>query len=259
MMRSRIARQLATCKCCEFTKKKKTARGSPAQHGNVSRKTACVKTEIVVTTVHKVATGYVPTAVSMFNRTASKTLKLLALIVTASTVVYFLLDRLQWLYPPMVVREFESVDVFRPPTLELHPLTDTGGVHVVKHDLQVSSARNPRSAREDHAPMPNTVHAGEPFAHAQIRTFESKGGSVSAVTGGQQCMPVSYASTVRVLGRRVEKCVPMWKPDILALDFSQDDIYITVKTTQKNHNTRMLPIVLTWLQTVQPEQVDYTE
>ena len=69
------------------------------------------------------------------------------------------------------------------------------------------------------------------------------------------CTPTPYASNVTVLGRVLEKCVPTSTSTSTTSGFSQEDIYITIRTTQKNHNTRLPPILLTWLQTVQPDQV----
>lgn len=34
-----------------------------------------------------------------------------------------------------------------------------------------------------------------------------------------------------------------------------EDIFVSIKTTKKYHGTRLPPLVLTWLQTLQPEQV----
>lgn len=69
------------------------------------------------------------------------------------------------------------------------------------------------------------------------------------------CAPTPYAPNVTVLGRVLEKCMPTSPSTSTTGGFSQDDIYITIKTTQKNHNTRLSPILLTWLQTVKPDQV----
>ena len=34
-------------------------------------------------------------------------------------------------------------------------------------------------------------------------------------------------------------------------------IFVSIKTTQKYHATRLPPVLLTWIQTVQPEQVSF--
>ena len=76
-------------------------------------------------------------------------------------------------------------------------------------------------------------------------------------TARWSCTPTPYAPNVTVLGRVLEKCMPTSPSTSTSTTggFSQNDIYITIKTTQKNHNTRLRPILLTWLQTVQPDQV----
>ena len=50
---------------------------------------------------------------------------------------------------------------------------------------------------------------------------------------------------VSLLGKQVERCLT-----------GADDIYIAIKTTHKNHKTRVPVLILTWLQTVKPEQVN---
>ena len=40
----------------------------------------------------------------------------------------------------------------------------------------------------------------------------------------------------------------------VAVDGSQG-IFVSIKTTEKYHRTRLPPLVVTWLQTLQPEQV----
>ena len=175
--------------------------------------------------------------------TLSKLLKSLVFIVTASTVLYCFYVRSPWLLAPnqyMVRESFRST-----PARELR--SQAAASSVVDHDLQIgdksafSLHKNSDPEEADHA----SLIVGS--AHAQKR---------NTGTGRQQCVPVGgHASTVRVLGRRLEKCLPEWKPEALTSNFSPDDINITVKTTEKNHKTRMLPVLLTWLQTVQPEQV----
>lgn len=34
-----------------------------------------------------------------------------------------------------------------------------------------------------------------------------------------------------------------------------EDIFVSIKTTQKYHGTRLPPLLMTWLQTIRPEQV----
>lgn len=72
------------------------------------------------------------------------------------------------------------------------------------------------------------------------------------------CTPTPHASNLMVLGKRMEKCIPSLTSQSVASkseEFTQNDIYITIKTTQANHISRLRPLLLTWLQTVQPEQV----
>ena len=40
----------------------------------------------------------------------------------------------------------------------------------------------------------------------------------------------------------------------VAIDGSED-MFVSIKTTEKYHGTRLPPVVLTWLQTLQPKQV----
>lgn len=58
-----------------------------------------------------------------------------------------------------------------------------------------------------------------------------------------QCRPVRVAG-ISVLGRRPERCLT-----------GEDDVYISIKTTRGNHKTRLPILILTWLQSVRPEQV----
>lgn len=54
---------------------------------------------------------------------------------------------------------------------------------------------------------------------------------------------------VMVNGKQLEKCIPATLPG------TQRSIFFTIKTGQNYHKTRILTILLTWLQTVHPEQV----
>ena len=55
---------------------------------------------------------------------------------------------------------------------------------------------------------------------------------------------VQTEGNVSLLGKQLERCA-----------FTADDVFITIKTTQRNHKSRVLILLLTWLQTVRPEQV----
>ena len=73
------------------------------------------------------------------------------------------------------------------------------------------------------------------------------------------CTPTAYASNLTLLGKRLERCIPTSRSggvdDSPATVVFPEDIYVTIKTTQKNHVTRIYPLLLTWLQTIQPDQV----
>ena len=66
---------------------------------------------------------------------------------------------------------------------------------------------------------------------------------LSPATVRPQCRPVGVP--ISVLGRRPERCVLT----------GEDDIYVSIKTTSINYETRLPIILLTWLQSVRPEQV----
>ena len=63
-----------------------------------------------------------------------------------------------------------------------------------------------------------------------------------ATTVSQQCHPVRVP--ISVLGRQPERCVT-----------GEDDVHISIKTTRGNYKTRLPILLLTWLQSVRPEQV----
>ena len=77
----------------------------------------------------------------------------------------------------------------------------------------------------------------------------------TASTARWLCTPTPYPPNVTVLGRVLEKCIPTSTSTSTPGGFAQDDIYVTVRTTQINHNTRLRLILCTWLQTLQPDQV----
>lgn len=58
-------------------------------------------------------------------------------------------------------------------------------------------------------------------------------------------------SNLTVLGRPLDKCATSEVANLA----EKEDIYVSVKTTSKNHVSRMLPVLLTWFQTLHPEQV----
>ena len=67
-----------------------------------------------------------------------------------------------------------------------------------------------------------------------------------SVINKAQCTPVG--GNVLLLGKRPERCTTP----------GTDDIYISIKTTRRYHKTRLSMLILTWLQTVKPEQVNST-
>ena len=188
-------------------------------------------------------------ATIMLSRTISKLSKTLAVFITTATTVFY------FLYAPSPAWLSGNVDraaqLSQPPARR-ELLSDS----IADIDLKIAekSASNlhnslatPNLKMKEAEPEDGANHTPSTSAHAQKQK--------------EQCTPVGgHSSTVRVLGRQLERCRPKWRPaeaEALAANFSLDDIYITIKTTQKNHKTRMLPILLTWLQTVQPEQVQY--
>ena len=59
---------------------------------------------------------------------------------------------------------------------------------------------------------------------------------------------------VTVLGRPLDICAAS---EVVKL-VEEEDIYFSVKTAGKNNVTRMLPVLLTWFQTVKPNRVSCT-
>ena len=80
----------------------------------------------------------------------------------------------------------------------------------------------------------------KPYSNSNTGTLAWPQLSPAAVR--PQCRPVRVP--ISVLGRRPERCLT-----------GEDDIYISIKTTRGNHKTRLPILILTWLQTVRPEQV----
>lgn len=58
-------------------------------------------------------------------------------------------------------------------------------------------------------------------------------------------------SNLAVLGKPLDNCATLEAVKLA----EEEDIYVSVKTASKNHVARMLPVLLTWLQTVKPQQV----
>ena len=64
---------------------------------------------------------------------------------------------------------------------------------------------------------------------------DSHGGSCSVLTDSMAILTGGHAQNVVVNG--------------------SEDIFVSIKTTQKYHSTRLPPLLLTWLQTIHPHQV----
>ena len=92
-------------------------------------------------------------------------------------------------------------------------------------------------------PVPDTNTKSE-LPHELYPTSSSVTRSLSspAIKLVPKC--VQTEANVSLLGKRLERCA-----------FAADDVFITIKTTQRNHESRVLVLLLTWLQTVRPEQV----
>lgn len=58
-------------------------------------------------------------------------------------------------------------------------------------------------------------------------------------------------SNLVVLGKPLDNCATLEGVKLA----EEEDIYVSVKTASKNHVSRMLPVLLTWLQSLKPEQV----
>ena len=91
-----------------------------------------------------------------------------------------------------------------------------------------------KSKQRRHRPYSNltVTNDAETLAWSQL----------SPATARPECRPVRVP--ISVLGRRPERCVT-----------GEDDVHISVKTTRGNYKTRLPILLLTWLQSVRPEQV----
>ena len=58
---------------------------------------------------------------------------------------------------------------------------------------------------------------------------------------------------VTVLGRPLDICAASEAVKLV----EEEDIYFSIKTAGKNNVTRMLPVLLTWFQTIKPNRVSY--
>ena len=213
--------------------------------------------------IHDSAARVRPQGPIMFSRTASRQLKgAAALVATAGAILYFVYSA--------------------PPSPLVAWLSGSGIVDHRAARTPLSQIPSDQELLSDKASSNPIVAIGRPFA--DLKSMHNSSAAASAAEPEEEepeeegayhapsislrsahaqkrCVPVSVSnSTVRVLGRQLERCLPEWRsPEGLLSEnshnLSPNDIYITIKTTHKNHQTRMLPILLTWLQTVQPEQV----
>ena len=157
-----------------------------------------------------------------------------------------------WLRPTIVVRE--TVDVLGSSALGHFPKR-VATRSIVENDHQTSGILfnlSNVSTKIAGATTRNlqlkTSTAGAD--HAQT-TFIATHAQIPNVDVRRRCLPRGHVS---VLGKPLEQCITRIQSQI-PKSVSSEDIYITIKTTQINHNARMLPLLLTWLQTVHPEQV----
>ena len=219
--------------------------------------------------IHDSAARVRPQGPIMFSRTASRQLKgAAALVATAGAILYFVYSAppsplVAWLSGSGIVdhraartplsqipsdQELLSDKASSNPIVAIgRPFADLKSMH--NSSAAAASANQDAEAEESEEEL---EEAGEYHAPSM---------SLRSAHAQKRCIPVGGPnSTARVLGRKLERCLPEWRsPEGLlnenSNNLSSDEIYITIKTTHKNHQTRMLPILLTWLQTVQPEQV----
>ena len=100
------------------------------------------------------------------------------------------------------------------------------------------------------APFKSEQHRHKPYSISSSNLTAINAGTIvhvwpkplSPAAVRPQCRPVRVA--ISVLGRRPERCIT-----------GEDDVYISIKTTRRNHKTRLPILLLTWLQSVRPEQV----
>ena len=205
----------------------------------------------------------------MFSRTASRQLKgAAALVATVSAILYFVYSAppsplVAWLSGSGIV-DYRATRIPLsqiPTSTDQELLSDKASsnsiVAIGRPFADLKSVHNSSAA----AASANQEEESESEEELEAGAYHAPSMSLRSAHAQKPCIPVGGPdSTVRVLGRQLERCLPEWRsPEGLlnenSNNLSPDDIYITIKTTHKNHQTRMLPILLTWLQTVQPEQV----
>ena len=100
--------------------------------------------------------------------------------------------------------------------------------------------------------FPNAhAHNGVNEAYSQQEDGEKDALAIRQVP----CRPIPTGANLTLLG---ERCVPLQniEEEGHLADLSPEEIFVSIKTTQKNHVTRLVPLLVTWLQIVpEPEQV----
>lgn len=68
---------------------------------------------------------------------------------------------------------------------------------------------------------------------------------------GPAVLKACNLSHIKVLGKPLDRCATSEAVKLA----EEEDIYVSIKSASVNHERRMLPDILTWLQTLQPHQV----
>ena len=87
----------------------------------------------------------------------------------------------------------------------------------------------------------NLTPSSSPFIDQAVQP------SVSTQAAAQPCTNPD----LRVLGKPLDRCAASEAVKLA----EEEDIYVSVKTTARNHESRMLPILLSWFQTIKPQRV----
>ena len=97
-----------------------------------------------------------------------------------------------------------------------------------------------------------------------IRTSAARGDGNNSTTGDHRSLATpsiqsvtsverscSMVSNMKVLAKPLDRCATYKSVKMV----EEEDIYVSIKTTSRNHASRMLPVLLTWLQTLRPKRV----
>ena len=106
----------------------------------------------------------------------------------------------------------------------------------------------------DHESLPG--EAATTITMAGQRTYIKE--TPSTTSNAQPVLPTNQTTPCRnpnlvVLGRSLDTCAASEAVKLA----EEEDLYVSIKTTSKNNSTRMLTVLLTWLQTMNPKQVNY--